>query len=61
MSTFFAKINELLGIKHRSSATMVARSNGQLKIYGDDDLDIERVLPMIAMNLRATRLIRVSN
>jgi len=44
ISAFYAKINELLGIKRRSSATMVARSNGlsesvvkrvleQLKIY----------------------------
>ena len=64
-SAFLAKINELLGIKHRSSATMVARSNGlsesvvnrvieQLKIYAEDDLDVERVLPMIAMHMRAT-------
>jgi len=71
MSAFFAKINELLGIKHRSSATMVARSNGlsesvvkrvieQLKIYAEDDLDVERVLPMIAMHMRATAHSRLS-
>jgi len=28
MSAFFSKINELLGIKHRSAATTVAKSNG---------------------------------
>jgi len=52
ISTFFAKINELLGIRHRMSASLNPRSNGlaeatvkrlieHLKLYATDDLSIE--------------------
>jgi len=65
VSTFFSKINDLLNIKHRSSASRTARSNGQaeacvkalieqLKLHADCDLNIEQVLPLIEMRMRAT-------
>ena len=65
VSTFFTKINELLNIKHRTSASRTARSNGlaescvralieQLKLHEDDDLEIEKSLSLIEMRMRAT-------
>jgi len=70
MSAFFSKINELLKIKHRCAATTVAKSNGlsencvkriieHVKLYAEDDLDVERVLLLIAMNMRPTAHSRV--
>jgi len=65
LSTFFSKICALLGIKHRTSATLTARSNGLaeamvkrliglLKVYANDDISIEDQLPIIELSLRAT-------
>jgi len=66
MSVFFSHVAKLLGVKHRTSATLTARSNGaaeamvkrlieMLKIYGDDsDIFLEDKLPLIHMSLRAT-------
>ena len=55
----------LLGITHRMSATQAPRSNGlaenligrisqMLKIYAKNDLEIETVLPVIELSLRAS-------
>ena len=67
LSALFAHVNALLGRRHVTSAARTARSNGMaealvkrlsehLKYYADriDDYTIERVLPLIEMNLRAT-------
>ena len=65
ISTFFAKINELLGIRHRMSASLNPRSNGLaeatvkrliefLKLYATDDLSIEAKLPLIELSMRVT-------
>jgi len=63
-ATFFKETMRLLGITHRMSATQAPRSNGlaenligrisqMLKIYAKNDLEIETVLPVIEMSLRA--------
>jgi len=65
VNALFAKINQLLSIRHVTSAARTARSNGlaeamvkrlseHLKYYAKDDYTIEEVLPLIEMNLRAT-------
>jgi len=65
LSTFFSKTCALLGIIHRTSATLTARSNGLaeamvkrliglLKVYANDDISIEDQLPIIELSLRAT-------
>ena len=64
-SQLFANINNLLGIRHISTASMSSKSNGQaesvvkrlvehLKIYAKDDISIEEKIPMIEIALRAT-------
>jgi len=65
LSALFAHVNALLGIRHVTSASRTARSNGQaealvkrlsehLKFYAKDDYTIEEVIPLIEVNLRAT-------
>ena len=65
LSALFAHMNALLGIRHVTSASRTARSNGQaealvkrlsehLKFYAKDDYTIEEVIPLIEVNLRAT-------
>ena len=65
LSTLFAYVNTMLGIRHVTSAARTARSNGQaeamvkrlsehLKFYAKDDYSIEEVIPLIEVNLRAT-------
>ena len=65
LSTLFAHVNAMLGIRHVTSAARTARSNGQeealvkrlsehLKFYAKDDYNIEEVIPIIEVNLRAT-------
>jgi len=65
MSALFAHVNAMLGIRHVTSASRTARSNGQaealvkrlsehLKFYAKDDYSIEEVIPIIEVNLRAT-------
>ena len=55
----------MLNVKHRISSSLNPRSNGAaeavvkrvsegLKYYAENDLQIERCLPLIAMSLRAT-------
>ena len=62
---FFKYLTQMLGFQHRTSASRNARSNGiaegliqrinaLLKIYNTADDDIERVLPLVAMALRAS-------
>jgi len=64
-STFFTKVCSLLAIKHRTSASLMARINGMaesavkklstlLRVYSTDDITIEDQLPLIAMCIRAT-------
>jgi len=54
----------MLGVRHVTSASRTARSNGQaealvkrlsehLKFYAKDDYTIEEVIPIIEVNLRA--------
>jgi len=65
MSALFVHVNAMLGIRHVTSASRTARSNGQaealvkrlsehLKFYAKDDYSIEEVIPIIEVNLRAT-------
>ena len=65
MSALFAHVNAMLGIRHVTSASRTARSNGQaealvkrlsehLKFYAKDDYSIEEVIPIIEVNLWAT-------
>jgi len=65
MSALFAHVNAMLGIRHVTSASRTARSNGQaealvkrlsehLKFYAKDDYSIKEVIPIIEVNLRAT-------
>ena len=65
VNALFANINQLLSIRHVTSAARTARSNGlaetmvkrlseHLKFYAKDDYTIEEVLPLIEVNLRAT-------
>ena len=64
VNALFANINQLLGIRHVTSAARTARSNGlaeamvkrlseHLKFYAKDDYTMEEVLPLIEVNLRA--------
>ena len=64
-SALFSHINKLLGIRHVTSASLTARSNGQaeatvkrlvehLRIYGTTDKSIEDLIPIIEMSMRAT-------
>ena len=65
LSALFAHVNAMLGIRHVTSASRTARSNGQaealvkrlsehLKYYAKDDYTIEEVIPIIEVNLQAT-------
>jgi len=68
MSTFFATVNKILGIKHKTSAALAKRTNGVierqikalnqgLKIYSDpeaDDRHVENILPLIELSVRAS-------
>ena len=65
VSAVFVYINSLLGIRHVTSVSRSAKSNGQaeamvkrlvehLKFYAKDDFSIEEKIPIIEMNLRAT-------
>jgi len=64
-SLFFTKACSLLGIKHRTSVSMMAKSNGQvealvkkpsslLHIYTHDDVAFETQLPFIEISIRAS-------
>jgi len=61
---FFKKVCSLLDIKHRTSASLCARSNGLaesmikrlsslLKIYDFDDITLEQQLPLMELSIRA--------
>jgi len=63
LNIFFSKICSLLGIKHRTSASLMAKSNGLaesvvkrlsvlLKIYANDDVTLENQLPIIELSIR---------
>ena len=68
MSAFFAVISKILGVKHKTSASLAKRTNGlaekqiralnqALKLYcGPDENDkhIEKYLPLIELGLRAS-------
>ena len=68
MSRFFSVVNQLLSIKHKTSASMAKRSNGlterkirelnqRLKLYCDadhDDRHIEQYLPLIELSQHAS-------
>jgi len=65
LSALFAHVNAMLGIRHVTSASRTARSNGRaealvirlsehLKFYAKDDYTIEEVIPIIEVNLGAT-------
>ena len=60
---FSAKIRALWGIKHRTSASLITKSNGLaksmvkkvislLRIYCFDDLNLELKLPIIEYSIR---------
>jgi len=64
-SKFFQTIARILGIKHRTSAALLSRSNGlaeqaiarfnqMVKLYVDSDKDIENALPNLELALRST-------
>ena len=64
INSFFKKVCSLLGIKHRTSASLCARSNGLaesmvkrlsslLKIYAFDDITLEQQLPLMELSVRA--------
>jgi len=68
MSTLFATITKLLGLKHRFSAALAKRSNGKaeamikkvnrgLRLYSTAEIDdryIEMIIPMIELSLNAS-------
>jgi len=63
INSFFKKVCLLLGIKHRTSASLCSRSNGLaesmvkhlsslLKIYAFDDITLEQQLPLMELSIR---------
>ena len=68
MSTFFATVSKIVGIKHKTSAALAKRTNGVierqikalnrgLKIYSGpeaDDRHVENILPLIELSLGAS-------
>ena len=70
LNIFFSKICSLLGIKHRTSASLMAKSNGLaksmvkrlsalFKIYANDDVTIEQKLPIIELSIRCMPISRL--
>ena len=70
LNIFFCKICSLLGIKHRTSASLMAKSNGLaesmvkrlstlLKIYANDDVTLEQQLPIIELSIRSMPISRL--
>ena len=68
MSVFFQTISKLLGVRHRTSAVHSSKTNGLaenaikrlnqlIMVYSNDEIDdrqIELILPIIKLSLRAT-------
>ena len=63
-AAFFKEVTRILGITHRTSAVQAPRTNGlaenvigrisqMLKVYATNDLEIESVIPILEMSLRA--------
>ena len=70
LNIFFSKICSLLEIKHRTSASLMAKSNGLaesivkrlsalLKIYANDDVTLENQLPITELSIRCMPISRL--